>query len=286
MFPGLAFAETADIRFRVTKRLLNVSWTTSLGAQGTSKLLRSEASKPSTIRPEKSVRKWDQFRQFAVKLEPGQFIFRGQASPYRLRTAFHRTRRKDLIRFIIDDITALHRTLTARLKHLFNLRDASENAAFWNLIQHHGYPTPLLDWTNSPFVAAYFAFRHQPATATDGEKVRIFMFDKRAWMSDFNQLQSATFARPHFSVLEALAIENERALPQQSLSTVTNVDDVETYLQTKEIENGKRYLRVFDLPRSNRDDVLKELRLMGITAGSMFPGLDGACEDQRLRFFD
>jgi hypothetical protein len=30
---------------------------------------------------------------------------------------------------------------------------------------------------------------------------------------------------------------------------------------------------------------MRELALMGITAGSLFPGLDGACEELRERLF-
>jgi hypothetical protein len=41
----------------------------------------------------------------------------------------------------------------------------------------------------------------------------------------------------------------------------------------------------FDLPASERATVMAELELMGINAGSLFPGLDGACEQLKERFF-
>jgi hypothetical protein len=186
---------------------------------------------------------------------------------------------------MMRDIPALHRALSAQTKHVFNLSDALQNGAFWNLIQHHGYPTPLLDWSQSPFVAAFFAFRAARNRRSDGESVRIFMFDRNAWCSAYNQLQKVAPAKPHFSILEALAIENQRALPQQALSSITNVDDIETYIRFRETERATRYLQVFDLPHAERESVLRELGMMGITGGSLFPGLDGACEELRARFF-
>lgn len=87
------------------------------------------------------------------------------------------------------------------------------------------------------------------------------------------------------SVLEPLAIDNERMIPQQSAVTIANVDDIESYIARRETELKTQFLQAIDIPNSERNAVIRELRFMGITAGSMFPGLDGACEEVRRQFF-
>ena len=47
----------------------------------------------------------------------------------------------------------------------------------------------------------------------------------------------------------------------------------------------KKYLQIIDLPLKERPRVMKDLSSMGITAGSLFPGLDGTCEELKERFF-
>lgn len=45
-------------------------------------------------------------------------------------------------------------------------------------------------------------------------------------------------------------------------------------------------MRAVDLPVGERKKVIRELGYMGITAGSLFPGLDGACEELKERNFE
>ena len=173
------------------------------------------------------------------------------------------------------------------MAHPIDRFDGEQNAAFYNLIQHHGYPTPLLDWTYSPFIGAYFAYEDARKSEMSREdRVRIFVFDKLHWCQDLEFIAFLTPPKLNFTILEPLALNNPRVVPQQSISSLTNIDDIETYLVLRETEIKKQYLRVIDLPVSERKTVMQELALMGITAGSLFPGLDGACKQVRQRFFD
>lgn len=286
-YPGIQVPSYADVNGQWAHDNLKIQWVTDIGTNGTIELPTSQASKRSKIRP-LSIKSWDDFKRYATGLVPDHYIFRGQSEPWRLRTTFHRTGRADLRRFSMIDIPRLHHHISAMSRHVFDLSNATQNGAFYSLIQHHGYPTPLLDWTYSPFIASYFAFqgvdRKTAQGTTSRKKIRIFVFNKAAWCVDFEQIQSLATRQPHFTILEALPIGNERMIPQQGLSSFTKVDDVESYIQSTE-KPERSYLQVIDLPIQLRQQVMQELRLMGITSGSLFPGLDGACEEFRERFF-
>lgn len=284
-FPGLTSAKYADAKFLIKDREITVTWETDVGTHGRALLTKSNADAQSSLTAlEKS---WDEFKAYAIGLDRARFLFRGQESNrWRLRTAFHRTGRANLAKFMRQDVNALHRHLTGLTTHRFNMQDPLDYAAFLALVQHHGYPTPLLDWTMSPFIAAYFAFRNSRLKDLPSDaKVRIFVFDAVLWNGSFERAGVLSPAFLHLTLLEPYALNNPRVLPQQGYSTVTNIDDLEWYIPSKETD-GRRFLTAIDIPVSARPQVLRELELMGINAGSLFPGLDGACNQLRERFFE
>lgn len=285
--PNVVFATSAAVTGTWNAQTLTVNWTTNLGVRGSAALQRSRSTAPSDYIPTEVT--WDAFKRNVAAIEGSRFLFRGQRERVRLRTAFHRTGRANLLRFTTEDLPTLHRYLSARTRHVFDMQKPDEFGAFLNLVQHHGYPTPLLDWTYSPYVAAFFAYRNvtkqQIAEATPKDKVRVFAFDQKLWRTTYNQRVFLFASREHFSLLDPLAIENERMIPQQAAMSVTNVDDIETYIRQCECNTGKAFLTMYDLPLADRNLVMRELSYMGITAGSLFPGIDGACEELRERFF-
>jgi len=287
--PNIAFPKRAEVDLESDEAAVKIRWKTDIGTFGSADIPKTRAGEPTEYEPLPEIDNWEKFKSFVNNLDHRRYIFRGQKIPLRLRTSFHRTGRADLMRFLAEDIPTLHRHLSQRTTHIFNLTIAEQNGAFFNLVQHHGYPTPLLDWTYSPYVGAFFAYQHvknsEAAKAHSDDKIRIFMFDQKQWRSVFPQFPKVTGCQPHFSIMEFIAIDNERLIPQQSISSVTNLDDVETYIHTKESPD-RRYLQVIDLPLSERPRVMRELSVMGITAGSLFPGLDGACEELKERFFE
>ncbi|PLK72415.1 hypothetical protein C0V73_00840 [Rhizobium sp. TH135] len=237
----------------------------------------------SIVLADETIKDWDSFRDYVLSQREHQSVFRGQMKPYPLRTSFHRTSRKDLYRFAVDDVRRALSSAINVLDRRFDLKDPDDRASFWYLLQHHGFPTPLLDWSASPFVAAYFAFSGV-TNETEGS-VRIFEFELERWHQDQAPSLSTLNVRPHVTFFQPYPLSNPRAVAQQAWCSICTVDNVEQFVKLHEDARGCRYLKAFDLPKSARAKVMQELRLMGITAASLMPGLDGVFADLKERLF-
>ncbi len=287
--PEIEVSQYADIEAEWSREFLSFSWVAQKETTGSGRLIRSKADSPSELPAQ--IMRWPEFKEhISNHVQPRKQIFRGQNKPWRLRSSFHRSGRADLFRYVWQDIPSLHRRVMYRTKHLFNLEIPDQNGAFYNLVQHHGYPTPLLDWTYSPYVAAFFAYRgisnSEAECAKPEDMVRIHIFEQAQWVETFAPLPpKALSVHLNISVVEFMAIDNDRLLPQQGASMITNVDDVESFIQQRQ-PKGKVFLRAIDLPVQDRRQAMLELSYMGITAASLFPGLDGACEELAERNFD
>lgn len=226
-------------------------------------------------------------------------IFRGQDDSGKvLSTSFHREGRNDLFRYREENVRWLIYYINPVSPYQYDLNSSEDIGSVLSLAQHYGFPTPFLDWTESPYVAAYFAYESfQSEQENHSGNVSVFAFNRKVWKEyrkegDLRSRRLPIFElvdpRPTFTVRNpAIRIGNERALPQQSIVTFTNIVDIEKFIKTNEEEDNKRYLMRIDLPvkGEERGNALKELRLMGIHAGSLFPGMEGICKSLKEKYF-
>lgn len=281
---GISHSNEANLKLEIVDGKLHLDAITDIGVILNSILSKPEDTNDSKITGEQM--SWDEFKKYISAYSDKHSLYRGQRDPWRLRTSFHRRERYRISKFLEHDVKQLHQKLSAITPHYFDLTIPEQNGAFISLLQHHGYPTPLLDWTYSPYVAAFFAFRDWPINYNEDGSARIYIFNNKDWQQRYTQIQNADPPFPHLSVMDFIAINNPRLVPQQSVTTVTNIDDIEAYLLEKEAESGVKYLQAIDIPASERDKAMNDLRFMGITAGSMFPSIDGVCEELKERNFE
>lgn len=105
---------------------------------------------------------WGEFHGVVKKFENlNSYIWRGQKEQFKLNATVDRGSsggREDLCKQIFSDF----RKILSRHRNI----KALKGDQIWAIGQHYGLEkTPLLDWTESPYIAAYFAFYEKDENA-------------------------------------------------------------------------------------------------------------------------
>lgn len=248
-----------------------------------------------TYYKEISLSTWAEFKKKAEEPRP-QWIFRGQSNAnWDLQTTLERST-------VVSDSFDFEDELVNEFKRgaKFYLKEEQQPTTlleWFSMIQHFGAPSRLLDFTKSPYVAAYFAFEQ---ASLEAENVAIWIVDKiylyqkavyffEGKISNINSNHYAFKDETFEEVFEKskegdfnclFPVEprnvNQRYHLQQSIflcqgnpyESLMNQLDFIGDIQQKTI------MKV-TIPTIEKNNAIRDLIKMNISAASLFPGLDG-----------
>ena len=148
-------------------------------------------------------------------------------------------------------------------------------------LRHHGFPSPLLDWSRSLYVAAYFAF-HAPKA----ERVAIFVYQEHAGNGKVSSSGS-----PQIMVMGSNVRSHPRHFLQQGEYTLCCQYSEETWhfaqharVFEKGVEDQDRLWKL-TVPSSEARKVLKHLDEYNINAFSLFQSEESLMSSLANRIF-
>lgn len=239
--------------------------------------------------------------------EAQTWIFRGHKTNYPLKTSLERVmdrygkNKADSLLFEGGFLRRFKRQAGNYLKHIPRDDDFME---WFALMQHHGAPTRLLDWTYSFFVAVYFAVVDSPndensiVWALNTKELNELILEKVPSQNtaiigqDPNARTAESFTR--FFINNAYTVVcpmnpynfNERLIIQQGVflcpGNVTKSFEENFVGLFSTTEMLRRNIRKFVIPNNIKTMIEKNLCRMNMTNATLFPGLDGFAQSLKM----
>ena len=205
----------------------------------------------------------------------GKYIFRGLGNAkWDLVTSFDRiygSRSNSARKTIENELIAAFCTNCDR--HVKSHYKFSEMKMFekMSLAQHYGVPTRLLDWSYSPFISAYFAFRYSDDYSKDN-CIAIWALNK----------EHDIWNDKGVSIEECVGLDNEHQKRQLGCFTMLKspAKSINSFVNMcfDSGEDVTGALTKIEIPASDFKTALHELEGMNISASTIFGGFQGCAE--------
>ena len=159
----------------------------------------------------------------------------------------------------------------------------SDDYEFMVYLRQNGFPSPLVDWTRLPYVAAFFAFGDIFFDAKQKEYVSIFVYrgdcgSGREW--------SGQEPRIH-TIGPTIATDRKHYLQQCEYSFCIKPNEEGEWVfanyEDVPLRRNQDIILKYNIPTSERQKVLAKLDLMNITAYSLFNSESSLMETLALR---